>query len=157
MSKNSWMRRILDQLVSEGDCLVFKGTTLPNGYTQIYGPDKYYRTHRLVYQECVGPLHDDLVIDHICRNRACVKPSHLRQITNEENVMIGEGPAAKNARKTHCDSGHEFTNQNTYFYTDAGRPGKTFRGCKACRRKSLKKWRAKVAYQNSKCIDKKGG
>lgn len=41
--------------------------------------------HRWAYQESYGDLSPDLVVDHMCFNRACVEPTHLRQITREEN------------------------------------------------------------------------
>jgi hypothetical protein len=38
-----------------------------------------------------------------------------------ENILRGSGTAAINARKTHCDSGHEFTPENTAARSDGGR------------------------------------
>lgn len=56
-----------------------------------------------------GPVPDGLVIDHRCRNRACVNPAHLEPVTHEVNVRRG----ASTERGTHCGSGHEFTRENT--------------------------------------------
>lgn len=47
-------------------------------------------------------------------------------------VLRGESPAAKNARKTHCDYGHEFTEENTYWRTR--NDGRKHRDCLTCMR-----------------------
>lgn len=49
-----------------------------------------------------------MVVDHICGNRNCVKPDHLRLLTPKENALDGRGLGAINARKTHCKNGHPF-------------------------------------------------
>lgn len=41
-------------------------------------------------------------LDHQCRNRACVRPSHLKEMTHKENTLLSEGVTAKNARKQGC-------------------------------------------------------
>lgn len=55
-----------------------------------------------------GPLDDKLVVDHMCRNRRCVCPTHLRLVTNKVN-------ADHNRNKTHCPKGHPLTPDNCYF------------------------------------------
>jgi hypothetical protein len=81
-----------------------------------------------------------LVLDHLCRNRRCVNPEHLEIVTSVENVMRGEGFGPKNAAKTHCDKGHEFTPENTYIRTRA----QGGRECRACIRiKSARSYRSK--------------
>jgi hypothetical protein len=41
-----------------------------------------------------GPVPDGMEIDHVCRNRRCINPDHLRAITHKENVPKGEGVAS---------------------------------------------------------------
>jgi hypothetical protein len=56
----------------------------------------------------VGPLDPVLQIDHLCRVRDCVNPTHLEQVTSKVNNQRGNGMAKKNAKKTHCLRGHAF-------------------------------------------------
>lgn len=74
------------------------------------------------------PVTAGLELDHLCRVRICVNPAHLEPVTHKTNILRGESPSAHHARKTHCNSGHEFNVENTY-RNAIGR-----RQCKVCRR-----------------------
>ena len=69
--------------------------------------------HRIAYQWLIGPISEGLTLDHLCRNRACVRPDHLEPVSLAENVMRGEGVHAKRARQSHCRHGHIFDLFNT--------------------------------------------
>lgn len=94
--------------------------------------------HRLSYEWCGNPIMNDLVIDHICRNRACVNPEHMEQVSLVENVMRGISVWAINARKTHCARGHEFTPENTYTHQN-------MRHCRECARIRKRAYRQEKA------------
>ena len=95
------------------------------------------RAHRFSYELVNGPITDGLHIDHLCRNRACVRPDHLEPVTCRENLLRGDGFAATNAAKTHCPKGHEYTPENTYVR-------KRMRSCRECKRqKDRERYRAK--------------
>lgn len=77
-------------------------------------------------------LNQELVIDHLCRNKACCNPEHLEQVTQKENSLRGLG-GYHNLLKTHCKNGHEFTPQNTYINENK-------RVCKTCNRNRCRKY-----------------
>lgn len=58
--------------------------------------------HRLSYELHKGMIPDDLVLDHLCRNRKCCNPDHLEAVTVAENNLRGMSPYAVNARKDCC-------------------------------------------------------
>jgi hypothetical protein len=93
------------------------------------------RAHRVLYVWTHGE-HTEDTLDHLCRNRACVNPDHLRPASARENVLRGTGRTAANAVKTHCDNGHEFTAENTYLDPKTG-----WRQCRTCKREVVARMR----------------
>lgn len=76
--------------------------------------------HRYAYELAVGDIPTGLVVDHRCRRRNCVRPSHLEPVTNEVNLARGAGYALRNGMRTSCVNGHPYTLENTYEAPDGG-------------------------------------
>lgn len=111
------------------DCWTWDGARQAGGYGRFMvssSPRVLALAHRFAYERICGPIPDDLTLDHLCRNTACVNPAHLEHVTRELNALRG----SRNAAKTHCDQGHEFTEANTY--VAPSRP--SVRCCRACRK-----------------------
>jgi len=106
------------------------------GYGVIRIGGKQWRAHRWLFERINGPIPDGLVLDHLCRNPACVNPAHLEPVTDRVNLLRGVGPSAKNAQKTHCPKGHAYTPENTYL----NKRGQRY--CVACHRDRERERRA---------------
>jgi hypothetical protein len=91
------------------------------------------QAHRYAYQQIIGAIPDGLQLDHLCRIRRCVRPSHLEPVTNLENQRRG-----LRANATHCINGHPFDAENTYVKPDGGRQCKTCRRATDAKRRSLR-------------------
>ncbi len=79
-----------------------------DGYGSFYLKGKKISAHRMAWELANGPIPDGLELDHLCSVRACLRLSDLELVTHHENVLRGQGWAAKHARSTHCPRGHEY-------------------------------------------------
>jgi HNH endonuclease len=68
------------------DCWNWTGNLQSSGYGVITENRKSYVVHRLTYTWVKGPIPVGLEIDHLCRNKRCVRPDHLEAVTHGENV-----------------------------------------------------------------------
>ena len=119
------------------ECILFAGSVNTDGYGMLFDEGKQLRAHRVMYESLVGEIPLGKHIDHLCRVRLCINPDHMEPVTNVMNIMRGEAPSAQNARKTHCNEGHEFTDSNTHYRSNG------WRICKQCHAKWMREYRAK--------------
>lgn len=122
-----------------GPCWSWVAYIRPDGYGAFLVGKRAEQVNRISYYFAFGVIPDGFEIDHLCRNRACVRPEHLEAVPKVVNMRRGESFSAINGRKTHCLRGHEFNDQNTYIFYQKGQRG---RQCKLCKRFLLDQRRA---------------
>jgi hypothetical protein len=129
-----------EKVDTSGDCWLWRGYVMKNGYGMC---DQRTLVHRFSWETVHGPIPAGLVIDHICRVRNCVRPDHLRVVTQRENVLApgSESPAATKAAQERCVHNHLFSSENTRI-----RPNGT-RACISCNRQA-----ARHQYQRRKSV-----
>jgi hypothetical protein len=76
--------------VAPNGCWVWRKATDPNGYGRFWFDGRMLGAHRVSYQLLVGPVPEGLDLDHLCRNRRCVNPSHLEPVTRRTNLVRGD-------------------------------------------------------------------
>lgn len=132
-----WPIRMVDRfwgyIDADGDCWRWKGFCIPTGYGYfmvhtIYPKRRNIGVHRLAWQMLVGTIPPKMTIDHMCKVRNCVNPSHMRLLTRAANTMAGSSVPAMNERKTECKRGHPFDSSNTVI------DNRGYRQCRICNR-----------------------
>ena len=102
------------------ECWPWLANKNPHGYGQIYpGPDRAKRSgdtmfaHHVALELAGIEVPVGKVRDHICKDRGCQNPAHIRIVTQQVNTTENsECPHAHNARKTHCNYGHPLEGDN---------------------------------------------
>jgi len=139
MVKNSdmiVMAKFLSKVIKKDDgCWIWRLSKDRYGYGKLRINNVTHSAHRFSYFIHGGkPIGRELYLDHICRDRTCVNPSHLRVVTARESALINNNsPWAINHNKTHCKNGHPLDGANvTYRLVESGNKK---RRCMECHRR----------------------
>ncbi len=127
-TETAYTERFWARVAVTPGCWLWQAGKSADGYGRFSYQGKSVTSHGFAYQQLVGLIPDGLELDHLCRVRECVNPSHMEPVTHKENLMRGISPSAIHAEQTHCAQGHPYSEDNTYL-----RPTGT-RRCKTCER-----------------------
>jgi hypothetical protein len=103
-------------------CWLWNASTDGQGYGKLRVGKKFMPAHIFAYEAEEGAVPEGLELDHLCRVRLCVRPSHLEIVTHKVNCQR----RSLHNRKRFCKNGHELTLENLYTHTH-------YRECRKCR------------------------
>ena len=110
MNEEQLARFAIKYVIDSSGCWNWTAGRTTDGYGTFAIQRRSVYAHRLSYEHYVAEIPCGLQIDHLCRHRACVNPSHLEPVTVGENVRRGNAGGRFN---THCLRGHEFNESKT--------------------------------------------
>jgi hypothetical protein len=109
-----------------GPCWIWMAAFDGKGYGLVRFGGRTRRAHHVAMELAGIEVPKGRMRDHLCRNRACVRPTHCEVVDSRTNSLRGDCIASRNAQKTHCPSGHAYDEANTDYYKGA-------RYCRRCR------------------------
>jgi hypothetical protein len=116
-------KRFWSRVQVTDNCWLWLGGRASNGYGRFWLNGNTIGAHQAVVILTDGELPVDLVPDHTCRVKWCVRyPGHIELVTPQENSRRW------GASITHCPKGHEYTPENTKFGSTGAR------SCRVCHR-----------------------
>jgi len=101
-------------IVDAAGCWNWTGKLDEDGYpkrirvgSRTEGTRRQVRVHRWLCIETGMQIDDDLVPDHLCRNRRCINPAHAEPVTRLVNHRRG-----LRAQRLICPNGHSIAGRN---------------------------------------------
>lgn len=117
-------------------CWLWTASRDLNGYGQFWNGERVVPAHRWAYENFVEAVPVELVLDHLCRNRACVRPEHLDPVPQSANAARGlQGFALTGL----CRAGlHDVTDPRNILLKSNGD-----RSCRPCKYARNNEWAAR--------------
>lgn len=92
--------RFWSKVDRSGECWLWTAGTNRDGYGAFRRANrgKMVKAHRYAFAEAHGEIPEGTELDHLCRVRRCVNPTHLEPVAHAENM--------RRARSEVCSLGH---------------------------------------------------
>ena len=119
-----WLIRFWLKVEFTDTCWNWTAALNPDGYGSFRTPKGTTLPHRISYELLVGPVPRKLELDHLCRNRRCLNPSHLEPVTHRVNFLRSPMQFGGRHGALTCQRGHNDWVQH---------PSNSGRKCRACR------------------------
>lgn len=126
----------VEPMLDDLGCWEWTGCKNPKGYG-LFKSQFGNVAHRFAWCLLFGAVPAGLELDHLCRNRGCVNPSHLEAVTHREN--LSRGAIGHYDRPSACKNGHPFSATNTHSLY-----GK-YRQCRECGRIRTQRYRERIS------------
>lgn len=126
---------------TEGGCWISTYSVASHGYAQVGwhadGRNHMVLAHRAAWVHVHGQLPLGMTLDHLCKERRCVNPEHLRLLPNFENARRINGDDWPLGG---CKRGH--SNEHLYPVKRKTKTGESRWGvtCRECMRLSRERW-----------------
>lgn len=89
--KKTVEERFWEKIDKTGDCWIWMAGCNSHGYGLFWHGGKMVPAHRLAFEWANGEIPEGLQVDHRCFHRNCVRPDHLRLVTNAQNGQNRRG------------------------------------------------------------------
>ncbi len=130
------LTRLAFSSIWEGECLIYKpGVRLAGLYPRVGIAGVVMGAHRFVYEQFNGSIPEGWHVHHVCENKRCLNPRHLRTLSPHAHVLEHgfKGMTAActriaqiRRRKVRCKRGHLLDDENVYWH-------RGLRSCRKCR------------------------
>ena len=89
--KKTAEERFWEKVDKTGECWLWTAYCTHAGYGRFGYGGNMVRAHRLSYEWAHGEIPEGMQVDHRCHSRNCVRPDHLRLVTNAQNHQNRRG------------------------------------------------------------------
>jgi hypothetical protein len=126
--------KIQEPFDAHNDCWIWIGRMDRNGYGRICVKNTLKLAHRVSHELFNGAIPSGYDIDHLCKNKKCVNPDHLKSLPKHEHY----GQAHR--ERTHCLAGHLLEGSNVHYRREG------WRQCRICsrRRDATRRYKRKL-------------